>query len=113
MFYGTERSIEDDDLDMDKPQPGISHSYLPPNNREIETGHNAVDKDGGDPWTGKQSDPWTGRQQLDQISHPEIQKPTTEDQMSGACNISNSHGCLGGCLLILLVLLPILTREPS
>lgn len=57
-------------------------------------------------------DPWTGRQQLDQISHPEVQKPTTENQTSDACQRNNLHGCLGGCLLILL-LLQTLIKEPS
>uniref|UniRef100_A0A0C9RNP4 furin n=1 Tax=Fopius arisanus TaxID=64838 RepID=A0A0C9RNP4_9HYME len=102
VFYGTETSIEfDDELDKDKLSPAGSPD-VNQENLAIEGRQNIVDTEG---------DPWTGRQQVDLISHPEVEKPTTENQTSGSCRSFDSHGCLGGCLLILL-LLQTLTWQP-
>ena len=86
------------DVELDKDKPGIS--VLPPeevpDNTATDARLNVVDTEG---------DPWTGSQQVDRVSHLEdpIQRPTTENQTSGGCKISNgAHGCLGGCLILLL-----------
>ncbi|KAK0168883.1 hypothetical protein PV327_002645 [Microctonus hyperodae] len=87
VFYGTETPVEADDLlDSDKPSPPVVIvNESEKTKSESDGGQNAVDTGG---------DPWTGRQQLDQISHPEVQKPTTENQTSDACQRNNLHGCL-------------------
>ncbi|XP_028982510.1 furin-like protease 1 [Diachasma alloeum] len=85
IFYGTETSIEfDDELDKDKPSPAISPDVNQDNS--ASDGHqNVIDTEG---------DPRLGRQQVDLISHPEIQKPTTENGTSASCRNFDSHGCL-------------------
>ncbi|XP_070162415.1 furin-like protease 1 isoform X1 [Polyergus mexicanus] len=76
MFFGTETSVEvDDELDRDKPLPPMIHQDVIQNNAAPDNvRHNAVDTEG---------DPWTGSQQVERVSHPEVQKPTTENQTSG------------------------------
>ncbi|XP_063990950.1 furin-like protease 1 isoform X1 [Diachasmimorpha longicaudata] len=84
IFYGTETSIEfDDELDKDKPGPAV-HTDVNQDNSAGDR-QNVVDTEG---------DPWTGRQQVDVISHPEIQKPPTENDTSASCRNFDSHGCL-------------------
>lgn len=96
MFYGTETSLEfDEELDKDKPSPAVVHTDTNNDNSANDGRHEIVNPD---------EDSWTGRQQVDLISHPEVQKPTTENQTSGSCRNFDDHGCLGGCLLILLLL---------
>lgn len=95
VLFGTETSVElDDELDRDKPVPPVFdetvHNHAGPDAR-----HNAVDADG---------DPWTGSQQVDRVSHPEVQRPTTENQTSGCATFeAGGGGCLGGCLILLLL----------
>ncbi|XP_043281226.1 furin-like protease 1 isoform X2 [Venturia canescens] len=90
VFYGTEKALDiDEGLDKDKPIP------MPPEVPEIVNENtdtygirpNVVDAD---------ELPWTGSQKVDQISHPEVQKPTTENQTSGAagCIRNDTRGCL-------------------
>lgn len=96
MFYGTETSLEsNEDLDKDKP----SLTNVPPeeiqDNTATDARQNVVDTEG---------DPWTGSQQVERVSHPEVQKPTTENQTSGCTNLNGGNGrCLGGCLILLLL----------
>lgn len=101
VFYGTETSLEaDDDLDKDK------IGSLPPeidSNIHGDVRQNVVDTE---------DDPLLGSQKVDLISHPESQRPTTENHTSGSCIVFNSNRCLGGCLFILL-LLQTLTKETS
>lgn len=96
MFYGTETSLEfDDDLDKDKMAPPVIHEDVSQDNTAIGARHNIVDPE---------SDPWTGSQQVERVSHPEVQRPTTENQTSGCSSIDSSNGrCLGGCLILLLL----------
>lgn len=105
ILYGTETSFEfDDELDKQKPQPPILQSEDLGNNGAYEertekphSNQNVVDIEG---------DPWTGSQQLDRVSHPEAQKPTKENQTSGAVhclNVSIDGRCLGGCLILLVL----------
>lgn len=87
----------DDELDKDK--PGVSGLPLQkvPDNTATDARQNVVDTEG---------DPWIGSQQVDRVSHPEdlIQRPSNENQTSGGCKVSNgAHGCLGGCLILLLI----------
>ncbi|XP_050451575.1 furin-like protease 1 isoform X2 [Cataglyphis hispanica] len=86
VFFGTETSVElDDELDKDKPLPAVVHQDVIQNNAAPNNvRHNAVDTEG---------DPWTGSQQVDRVSHPEVQKPTTENQTSGCAALEGSR-CL-------------------
>jgi len=95
VLFGTETSIElDDELDKDKPVPSVIAETIH-NNAAPEARHNVVDAEG---------DPWTGSQQVDRVSHPEVQKPTTENQTSGCATFEAAgSGCLGGCLILLLL----------
>ena len=97
VLYGTETSLEiDEELDKDKPVPSPADPEIIQENVAVYAGRpNVVDTEG---------DPWTGSQQVDLISHPEVQRPTTENQTSGACTRYDSHGCLGGCLILIIVL---------
>ena len=95
MFYGTETSLEldDDDLDKDKPLPPVNQQDASGDNTAIGARHNVVE-----------GDPWTGSQQVECVSHQEVQKPTTENQTSGCSSIDpGSGGCLGGCLILLVL----------
>ncbi|XP_077262499.1 furin-like protease 1 isoform X4 [Temnothorax americanus] len=85
VFFGTDTSVEvDDQLDKDKPLPPVVHEEL--NNAPSDLGHNAVDTEG---------DPWTGSRQMDRVSHPEVQRPTTENQTSGCAAFeAGGSGCL-------------------
>lgn len=97
IFFGTETSVEmDDELDKDKPLPPVAHPDAIQNNAASNNvRHNAVDTEG---------DPWTGSQQVNRVSHPEVQKPTTENQTSGCAALeSGGSRCLGGCLILLLL----------
>ncbi|XP_076175003.1 furin-like protease 1 isoform X1 [Ptiloglossa arizonensis] len=87
VFYGTETSLEfDDDLDRDKPGPPVNHQVPIQDNTAIGARHNAVDTEG---------DPWTGSQQVERVSHPEVQRPTTENQTSGCNSVDAGSGrCL-------------------
>lgn len=102
VFFGTDTSVEvDDELDKDKPLPPVAHEEV--NNAPSDVRHNAVDTEG---------DPWTGSRKMDRVSHPEVQRPTTENQTSGCAAFeAGSSGCLGGCLILLL--LAYLTSVPS
>ncbi|CAK9811856.1 Furin-like protease 1, isoform 1-CRR [Anthophora quadrimaculata] len=87
VFYGTETSLEfDDDLDKDKPLPAVNQQDVSQDNTAIDARHNVVDTEG---------DPWTGSQQVERVSHPEVQGPTTENQTSGCSRIDTGSGrCL-------------------
>ncbi|KZC05583.1 hypothetical protein WN55_04523, partial [Dufourea novaeangliae] len=104
VLYGTETSLEfEDDLDRDKPGPPVNHQEAIQDNSAIGARHNAVETEG---------DPWMGSQQVDRVSHPEVQRPTTENQTSGCSSVEAASGrCLGGCLILLL--LAYLTGEAS
>nr|XP_033330920.1 furin-like protease 1 isoform X1 [Megalopta genalis] len=104
VFYGTETSLElDDELDRDKPVPSVNRVEEIPDNSAIGARHNAVDTEG---------DPWMDSQQVERVSHPEVQRPTTENQTSGCSSVDPGNGrCLGGCLILLL--LAYLTCETS
>ena len=94
----------DDELDKDKPGVDDLHQQIIPDNKAIDPRQNIVETEG---------DPWTGSQQVDRVSHPEdrMQGPTSENQTSAGCKISNdAHGCLGGCL-ILLLLVSLMNRD--
>lgn len=95
VFYGTETSLEFDDyLDRDKPGPPVNQQEATQDNTAIGARHNAVEAENGDPWTGSQ--------QVERVSHPEVQRPTTENQTSG-CSSLDAGRCLGGCLILLLL----------
>lgn len=84
IFFGTETSVEvDDELDKDKPLPPVAHPDVVQNNNAASNNvrHNAVDTEG---------DPWTGSQQVNRVSHPEVQKPTTENQTSGCAALESA-----------------------
>ncbi|KAL0114583.1 hypothetical protein PUN28_011706 [Cardiocondyla obscurior] len=85
VFYGTDTSVEvDDELDKDKPLPPVVHEDV--NNAPSDIRHNAVDTEG---------DSWSGSRQMDRVSHPEVQKPTTENQTSGCAAFdAGGSGCL-------------------
>lgn len=103
MFFGTDTSVEGDELDKDKPVPPVVHEEVIQNNAPSDVRHNAVDTEG---------DPWTGSRQMDRVSHPEVQRPTTENQTSGCAAFeTGGSGCLGGCLILLL--LAYLTSVPG
>ncbi|XP_076235369.1 furin-like protease 1 isoform X2 [Calliopsis andreniformis] len=87
VFYGTETSLEFDDiLDKDKPGPPVNQQEATQDNTAIGTRHNIVDTEG---------DPWTGSQQVERVSHPEVQRPTTENQTSGCSSVDTASGrCL-------------------
>ncbi|KAG7210500.1 hypothetical protein KM043_012021 [Ampulex compressa] len=93
MLYGTETIQDlDEELDKDKPVPPVNHQDVGQDNRGSGgTRPNVLD-----------TDPWTGSQQVERVSHPEVQRPTTENQTSG-CGSLESGRCLGGCLILLLV----------
>ncbi|XP_011642625.1 furin-like protease 1, isoforms 1/1-X/2 isoform X1 [Pogonomyrmex barbatus] len=86
VFFGTDTAVEiDDELDKDKPLPPVVHQEIH-NNAPSDVRHNAVDTEG---------DPWTGSQQMDRVSHPEAQRPTTENQTSGCAAFeAGGSGCL-------------------
>lgn len=97
VFYGTETLLEfDDELDKDKPLPPVNQQDVSQDNTAIGARQNVmVDTEGG---------PWTGSQQVERVSHPEVQRPTTENQTSGCSGIDTGNGrCLGGCLILLLL----------
>ncbi|EGI61972.1 Furin-like protease 1, isoforms 1/1-X/2 [Acromyrmex echinatior] len=102
VFFGTDASVEvDDELDKDKPLPPVVHEEV--NNAPSDVRHNTVDTEG---------DPWTGSRKMDRVSHPEVQRPTTENQTSGCAAFeAGGSGCLGGCLILLL--LAYLTSVPG
>lgn len=102
VFFGTDASVEvDDELDKDKPLPPVIQEEV--NNAPSDVRHNAVDTEG---------DPWTGSRKMDRVSHPEVQRPTTENQTNGCAAFeAGGSGCLGGCLI--LFLLAYLTSVPS
>lgn len=104
MFYGTDTSVElDDELDKDKPLPPVIHQDILHDNTATDARQNAVDTEG---------DPWTGSQQVDRVSHPEVQRPATENQTNGCATFkAGGNGCLGGCLILLL--LAYLTSMPD
>ncbi|XP_011157851.1 furin-like protease 1 isoform X5 [Solenopsis invicta] len=85
VFYGTDTSVEvDDELDKDKPLPPVVQEEV--NNAPSDVRHNAVDTEG---------DPWTGSRQMNRVSHPEVQRPTTENQTSGCAAFeAGGNGCL-------------------
>ncbi|XP_019699116.2 furin-like protease 1, isoforms 1/1-X/2 isoform X2 [Harpegnathos saltator] len=87
VFFGTETSVEiDDELDKDKPQPPVIHQETAQDNTALDPRQNAVDTEG---------DPWTGSQQMDRVSHPEVQRPTTENQRSNCAAFEAGSGrCL-------------------
>lgn len=87
VFYGTETSLEfDDELDKDKPLPPVNQQDVSQDNTAIGARHNVMDTEGG---------PWTGSQQVERVSHPEVQRPTTENQTSGCSGIDTGNGrCL-------------------
>ncbi|XP_018053520.1 PREDICTED: furin-like protease 1, isoforms 1/1-X/2 isoform X1 [Atta colombica] len=102
VFFGTDASVEvDDELDKDKPLPPVVPEEV--NNAPSDVRHNTVDTEG---------DPWTGSRKMDRVSHPEVQRPTTENQTSGCAAFeAGGSGCLGGCLILLL--LAYLTSMPG
>ncbi|KYN32888.1 Furin-like protease 1, isoforms 1/1-X/2 [Trachymyrmex septentrionalis] len=102
VFFGTDASVEvDDELDKDKPLPPAIPEEV--NNAPSDVRHNTVDTEG---------DPWTGSRKMDRVSHPEVQRPTTENQTSGCAAFeAGGSGCLGGCLILLL--LAYLTSVPG
>ncbi|XP_076750015.1 furin-like protease 1 isoform X1 [Xylocopa sonorina] len=87
IFYGTETSLEfDDDLDQDKLLPPVNHQDVGQDNTAIGVRQNIVHTE---------RDPWTGSQQVERVSHPEVQRPTTENQTSGCSSIDpGSRRCL-------------------
>ncbi|XP_053997118.1 furin-like protease 1, isoforms 1/1-X/2 [Hylaeus anthracinus] len=87
VFYGTDTSLDfDDDLDRDKPGPPVNHQEAIQDNTAIGARHNIVDTEG---------DPWTVSQQVERVSHPEVQRPTTENQTSGCSSVDPGNGrCL-------------------
>ncbi|XP_020280998.1 furin-like protease 1 isoform X3 [Pseudomyrmex gracilis] len=86
VFFGTETSVEvNDELDKDKLTPPVMHHEVSQNHAPSDIRHNAVDTEG---------DPWTGSQQVERVSHPEVQRPTTENQTSGCAVFNASGGCL-------------------
>lgn len=88
VFYGTETSFEfEEDLDKDKPGPVNIRPEEIQDNTATDARQNVVDTEG---------DPWTGSQQIERVSHPEVQRPTTENQTSGGCTILD--GKSGRCL---------------
>jgi len=94
VFFGTETSVEVDDLDKDKPQPPVMQQKTQiQDNAATNARENAVD-----------ADSWTGSQQVERVSHPEVQRPATENQTSGCAAFeAGGGGCLGGCLILLLL----------
>lgn len=100
VFYGTDKPLDiDEGLDKDKL---IS---IPPEVPEVV--NEDTDSYGIRPNVVDSEElPWPGSQKVDQISHPEVQKPTTENQTSGAgCIRYDARGCLGGCLILIILLL--------
>ncbi|XP_048513827.1 furin-like protease 1 isoform X3 [Athalia rosae] len=88
VLYGTETSPDGDELVNQKGGVDLDNVQ-----------NNIVDTEG---------DPWSGSQRVDQASHPEVQRTTTEDQTSGACTQMDGSRCLecrqewflfdGGCV---------------
>nr|XP_012137471.1 PREDICTED: furin-like protease 1, isoform 1-CRR isoform X3 [Megachile rotundata] len=87
VFYGTETSLEvDEELDKDKPLPPVNQQDASQDNTAMGARHNIMDPE---------SDPWTGSQQVERVSHPEVQRPTTENQTSGCGSVDSASGrCL-------------------
>ncbi|KAI4477992.1 hypothetical protein M0802_014615, partial [Mischocyttarus mexicanus] len=87
VFYGTETSLEsNEDLDKDKSTLTNVQQEEIHDNTATDARQNVVDTEG---------DPWTGSQQVERVSHPEVQKPTTENQTSGCTNLDGGNGrCL-------------------
>ncbi|XP_044017340.1 furin-like protease 1, isoforms 1/1-X/2 isoform X2 [Aphidius gifuensis] len=85
VFYGTETPPGiDDEIDKDKsatPDIYANNDNIPP-----DVHQNVVDTEG---------DPLLGSQKVDLISHPESQRPTTENHSNAGCNVFNSSRCLG------------------
>lgn len=91
--------------DLDKDKPGLTNVQPVEiqDNTATDARQNVVDTEG---------DPWTGSQQVERVSHPEVQRPTTENQTNGCANLDARNGrCLGGCLILLL--LAYLLVEPT
>ncbi|KAF7990056.1 hypothetical protein HCN44_008999 [Aphidius gifuensis] len=84
VFYGTETPPGiDDEIDKDKsatPDIYANNDNIPP-----DVHQNVVDTEG---------DPLLGSQKVDLISHPESQRPTTENHSNAGCNVFNSSRCL-------------------
>ncbi|XP_066585085.1 furin-like protease 1 isoform X3 [Prorops nasuta] len=74
VFYGTETSLEFDDLDKDK--PGLSVSQDLQDNTAADARQNLASSEGN---------PWTGSQQVNRVSHPEVQRPMAANQTSESC----------------------------
>ncbi|XP_048513819.1 furin-like protease 1 isoform X2 [Athalia rosae] len=74
VLYGTETSPDGDELVNQKGGVDLDNVQ-----------NNIVDTEG---------DPWSGSQRVDQASHPEVQRTTTEDQTSGACTQMDGSRCL-------------------
>nr|XP_050854498.1 furin-like protease 1 isoform X1 [Vespula vulgaris] len=87
VFYGTETSLEfNEDLDKDKPGLTNVQPVEIQDNTATDARQNVVDTEG---------DPWTGSQQVERVSHPEVQRPTTENQTNGCANLDARNGrCL-------------------
>ncbi|XP_046822930.1 furin-like protease 1 isoform X5 [Vespa crabro] len=87
VFYGTETSLEfNEDLDKDKPSMTNVQPVEIQDNTATDARQNVVDTEG---------DPWTGSQQVERVSHPEVQRPTTENQTNGCANFDARNGrCL-------------------
>ncbi|XP_035729169.1 furin-like protease 1 isoform X1 [Vespa mandarinia] len=87
VFYGTETSLEfNEDLDKDKPSMTNVQPVEIQDNTATDARQNVVDTEG---------DPWTGSQQVERVSHPEVQRPTTENQTNGCANLDARNGrCL-------------------
>ncbi|XP_024940569.1 furin-like protease 1 isoform X2 [Cephus cinctus] len=84
VLYGTDTSLEIGD-DLDKGKVGIIRDEVQ-DNAAVDARQNVVDTEG---------DPWTGSQQVDRVSHPEVQRPTTENQTSGGgCAVYDGRQCL-------------------
>lgn len=95
VFYGTETPVNsEEELDMDKPGPRVEVDRTPGNG--APDGRNVIDI--------VANDPLTDRQQVNRVSHLEVQDPTMENQTSGGCKSHDQVGCLGGCLILLLLI---------
>lgn len=104
VFFGTETSLEvDDELDKDRPDLSNVAEGESENKASTDAKQNSVDHDGESSWN----------QQVDRVSHPEAQKPATEnrttivypngmDESSGCVRYDESRACLGACLIFLL-----------
>ncbi|XP_066585084.1 furin-like protease kpc-1 isoform X2 [Prorops nasuta] len=86
VFYGTETSLEFDDLDKDK--PGLSVSQDLQDNTAADARQNLASSEGN---------PWTGSQQVNRVSHPEVQRPMAANQTSESCATIDAGS--GKCLV--------------